>query len=150
MHKLFCLLFLAVALSAVFRYGYKTYWNSGGSMAPTVRDGQFLLINKIYYDYAPVSRFDVVALWDVNEKESLIKRIVGLPNDTVEIRDGRISINGKPIQNDPMENAEHDWQFNFGPHKLKSNAYFYIGDDRDESTWGIVQLQNIAGIVMLK
>ena len=97
-----------------------------------------------------MDRFDVVALWDANGKENLIKRIIGLPNDTIEIRNGRILINGKLIQNDPAENAEHDWHLNFGPHKLKPNTYFYIGDDRDESTWGIVQLQNITGKVMWK
>ena len=150
MLKMFYVLFLLMIVGGVYSYGFRTYYNSGGSMAPTVSDGQLLVVNKIYYDFTPVERYDIVALWDTKEKENLIKRIVGLPNETVELRNGKIFIDGEPIQHDPMEKTEGDWQLNFGPHKLKPNTYFYIGDDRDESIWGIVQQKNIAGKVVWK
>jgi signal peptidase I len=143
-------LVLFLIIGIIFHRGFQTYWNDGGSMMPTVSDGQLILVNKIYYDYVSVERYDVVALWDAERKENLIKRIVGLPNETVELRQGRIIVNGSPLLNDPFENAQHDYRQDFGPYKIPSDSYFYFGDDRESSTWGIVKGKNIKGKVVLK
>ncbi|GAA3329933.1 hypothetical protein GCM10020331_080420 [Ectobacillus funiculus] len=84
-------LFLAVCVRIFF---FSTYVVEGKSMMPTLQDGNMIVINKLGYDVGSLHRFDVV-VFHANEKEDYVKRIIGLPGDTIEYIRDRLYINGK-------------------------------------------------------
>ena len=147
------LLFL---LSFVFKKGFKTYYNYGESMEPTLCSHQLLIVNKIWYDLLPAERYDIVIVR--TDDEIYCKRILALPNETIEIRDGRILVNDKPLTDDPIE-SPISWYnhktglgnrgINYPKKLLAADECFYIGDNREWSVWGIVSMEDIRGKVMI-
>lgn len=108
---------------------------SGASMEPTLKDGQIVIVNKLAYVFASPERNDVVVYKQVGKEHSYfeIKRVIGLPGETVKIKNGNIYINGnileEKIKTDPIQNgglAEDEI-------KLDDNEYFIMGDNRNNS-----------------
>ena len=136
-------------MAVIFKTGFRVIYNYGGSMEPTLRSHQLLLVNKVWYDILPVDRYEVVILYNANKKEYLCKRIIGLSNEVIEIRKGVILLDGKPLQDDPIRiTYENASSVNLGPLKIPSDGYFYIGDDREDSVSGVVLEKDICGKVM--
>ena len=136
-------------MAVIFRTGFQVIYNYGGSMEPTLRSHQLLLLNKVWYDILPVDRFDVVVLYETNKKEYLVKRIIGLPNEVIEIKEGVILLGGKPLRDDPIRiTYENASSVNLEPLRIPPDGYFYIGDDRVDSVLGIVLEKDIRGKVM--
>jgi signal peptidase I len=132
----------------------------GTSMLPRLHDGERIFVNKlIYYDeyrWAPrVERGDIVVFWFPDDpSKSYIKRVVGLPGDTVEIREGRVRINGSELDEsylDPRFNASPKSQ---PPVYVRPNYYFVMGDNRDNSSdsrsWGLVPKKYIYGKALFR
>jgi signal peptidase I len=132
----------------------------GTSMLPRLHDGERIFVNKlIYYDdyrWAPkIDRGDIVVFWFPNDpSKSYIKRVIGLPGDTVEIHEGVVRINGQDLDEsylDPRLNLSHRSQ---PPLLIKPNYYFVMGDNRDNSSdsriWGLVPKKYIYGKAMLR
>ena len=132
----------------------------GTSMLPRLHDGERIFVNKlIYYDeyrWAPrIERGDIVVFWFPGDpSKSYIKRVVGLPGDTVEIREGNVLINGSMLEEkylDPKENLSTRSQT---PVYVKPNYYFVMGDNRDNSSdsrsWGLVPKKYIYGKALLR
>jgi len=132
----------------------------GTSMLPRLHDGERIFVNKlIYYDeyrWAPkIERGDIVVFWFPDDpSKSYIKRVVGLPGDTVEMREGNVLINGTVLEEkylDPKENLSTRSQ---GPIYVKPNYYFVMGDNRDNSSdsrsWGLVPKKYIYGKALLR
>ncbi len=112
-------------------------------MLPTIKVGDTCIINKYAYTSKPIERFDIVVFnapeWAkklVNDKEDTkyLKRIIGLPNEKIEIKDNKIFINDKLLEesfdkivdmNDPMKN--------FPAMVIPENEYFLLGDNRPDS-----------------
>jgi len=70
----------------------------GTSMAPMISDQERIFINKLVYRFEPISRGDVVVFWyPLDRSKSFIKRVIGLPGDTVDIRQGRVYVNGRRL-----------------------------------------------------
>ena len=148
-NKVVHLLALLLLMAIIFRTGFKTYYNYGGSMEPTLSSHQLLLVNKIWYDILSVERYDVVVFYESDKKESLVKRIVGLPNETIKIEKGEIFLNGEPLRDDPLGSTYKNLpSVNLGPIKLPPDGYFYIGDNRGETTLGVVLEKDIRGKIM--
>ena len=127
---LVCLL----ALVIVFYFGRQVK-NSGDSMRPAVLDGDIVLVNRMIYDASKPKRSDII-VFKPNGNEnarSYIKRIIGLPGETVQIRDGVIYIDGEVYD----EAADYPEIQNPGLAEngvsLKSNEYFVLGDNRNNS-----------------
>ena len=127
----------------------------GTSMLPRLHDGERIFVNKlIYYDeyrWAPkVDRGDIVVFWFPDDpSKSYIKRVVGLPGDTIEMRDGTVRVNGSQIDErylDPRFNVSPRSQ---APVYVRPNYYFVMGDNRDNSSdsrsWGLVPKKYIYG-----
>ncbi|HKP46924.1 MAG TPA: signal peptidase I, partial [Pyrinomonadaceae bacterium] len=106
----------------------------GTSMLPRLHDGERIFVNKlIYYDeyrWAPkVDRGDIVVFWYPEDpSKSYIKRVVGLPGDTVEVREGIVLINGSELDENYL-----DHRYNLSPKTqppvyVKQNYYFVMGD----------------------
>lgn len=132
----------------------------GTSMLPRLHDGERIFVNKlIYYDeyrWAPtVDRGDIVVFWFPDDpSKSYIKRVVGLPGDTVEIHDGIVRVNGLDLDEtyiDASHNLAHRSQ---SPVYVKPNYYFVMGDNRDNSSdsriWGLVPKKYIYGKALFR
>src|ERR1700724_4751137 len=93
---------LAVALGlalVIIVFLYQPVKVEGTSMAPLLSDQERIFINKFVYHFEPIGRGDVVVFWyPLDRTKSFIKRVVGLPGDEVEIRRGRVYINGKNLE----------------------------------------------------
>ena len=128
----------------------------GTSMLPQLHDGERLLVNKlVYYKFKSISwghleRGDIVVFWYPSDPDkSYVKRIIGLPGETVEVRNGKVHIDGKEL-NEPYLDTIHNQ--NLRDNVLKTvdeHYYFVMGDNRDNSSdsrvWGLVPEKYIYG-----
>jgi signal peptidase I len=132
----------------------------GTSMLPYLHDGERIFVNKlIYYDdyrWAPkLYRGDIVVFWFPDDpSKSYIKRVIGLPGDTVEVHEGRVRVNGRDLDEtylDPQYNMSHA---NRAPTYVKPGHYFVMGDNRDNSSdsriWGLVPKKYIYGKALFR
>lgn len=104
----------------------------GSSMNTTLSNGEIMLLNKIVYKKNDIKRFDIVVV-DEGDKH-IIKRVIGLPGETIEYKDNKLYINGKEL-NDPYPSTETD-DFSItdiGHVKIPGNTYFVMGDNRANS-----------------
>src|SRR5437763_33451 len=92
-------LLIAIGLALIIIiFLYQPVKVEGTSMAPLLSDQERIFINKFVYRFEPIQRGDVVVFWyPLDHSKSFIKRVVGLPGETVQIRQGVLSVNGKVI-----------------------------------------------------
>jgi signal peptidase I len=138
---LFCF-FLIAFVAQAFRV-------QGTSMLPLLADGERIVVNKFVYRFRPVERGDVVVFWYPREPSvSFIKRVVGLPGDTVELRRGMLHVNGREVSEGYLVPQFRDRE-DFGPVEVKRGYYFVLGDHRtssnDSRSWGEVPEKYIYG-----
>lgn len=128
----------------------------GTSMLPRLHDGERIFVNKlIYYGLPEVERGDIVVFWFPDDPtKSYIKRVIGLPGETVQMRAGRIFVNGKELQEpylDPALNVSDDDR---APTYVRPHYYFVMGDNRDNSSdsrsWGLVPEKYIYGKALVR
>jgi signal peptidase I len=126
----------------------------GISMQPTYRDRSWNLVNRLAYLRHEPRRGDVVSVRAyAGYHLMLMKRIIGLPGETVAFDDGRVLINGQPLD-EPYENRA-DWPSNWTlpPEKLGPDQYFIVGDNRtmppEDHVFGRVERNRIVGKVLL-
>ena len=149
-------------------------WNDvpSGSMKPTILEGDRIVVNRIAYDlkvpfttwrlarWATPQRGDVVVLRSPADRKRLVKRIVGLPGDLLELRDNRLLVDGRParvellaregeshgeppgvLAREQLDTLDHRIQIipgalaprSFGPVRVPEAHYFVMGDNRDQS-----------------
>ena len=88
----------------------------------------------------------------LSSKDAYIKRVIGLPNETIEVRDANVLINNKVL--DESSYIKEKPFYNFGPLKLKEDELFMMGDNRNNSAdshvWGALPLKNVIGHAVLK
>jgi signal peptidase I len=105
------------------------------SMQPTLYEHEWLFINKIALEFGSLGRGDVVILKDPDtgpgRKEFLVKRIIGMPGDTLEIRGGQLYINGE-LKVEPYTDVKIE-DGDFGPTTVSPGHYFVMGDNRHQS-----------------
>jgi signal peptidase I len=132
----------------------------GTSMLPRLHDGERIFVNKlIYYDeyrWAPkVERGDIVVFWYPEDpSKSYIKRVIGLPGETVEIREGMVLINGIPLEEHYLDPKSNLSTKSLPAVVVKLNYYFVMGDNRDNSSdsriWGLVPKKYIYGKALFR
>ncbi len=130
---------------------------SGSSMIPTFEDKNYLIVDKISYKLAQPERQDVIIFRYPNDQTKFfIKRIIGLPNETVDIKNGVISIKNTE-RKDGFELLEPyiKTTWNDTIHiELKSDEYFVMGDNRNASSdsryWGPLKRELITGRAFLR
>ena len=118
----------------------------GYSMEPTLYGHQRLIIEKISYRFHNPQRGDIVVIRVPGFDELLIKRIIGLPGETLKIKDGIVYIDGEPLD-EPYINGPA--RGNYGPITVPQGYIFVMGDNRNNSndsrSFGPVAIDNIVG-----
>ncbi len=143
-------LLLAIGIALVIIvFLYQPVKVEGTSMAPLLTDQERIFINKFVYRFEPIQRGDVIVFWyPLDRSKSFIKRVVGLPGETVEIRGGRVSVNGQDIP-EPYVPPQYADFSDFGPIRVPSDSYFVMGDHRissnDSRVFGPVAARHIYG-----
>ena len=125
---------------------------SGSSMVPTFENGDYLIIDKISYELSNTYRDDVVVFrYPGDPTKFFIKRIIGLPNETVDIRGSEVTITNQahPEGMKLKENYVQNTANNDTHYELKSDEYFVMGDNRsgssDSRAWGAVKRKLLTG-----
>ncbi len=117
----------------------------GSSMEPNLHDGEYVIVNRIVYRLHRPERGDVVVFKREGSRE-FIKRVIGLPGDTVEIKSGRVYVNGTPLDEPYIAQPP---AYMMEPRQIGPNEYFVLGDNRNNSSdshsWGTIPFSMIDG-----
>jgi len=124
----------------------------GPSMLPNYRETSVNVINRLAYLFHEPRRGDVVAIRFSGKSIMLMKRVVGLPGETVEFIDGRLQINGHFVR-EPYVKYNCSWDFRPSSWHLAEDEYYVVGDNRsmphEDHQQGGARLERIVGKVML-
>jgi signal peptidase I len=138
------LLFLAVNLvTARIRV-------EGSSMEPSMHDGEMVVVSRLAYRWSEPSRGDIVVFYfPLDPSRRFIKRVIGLPGDSIEARDGLIYVNGVAL-NEPYLAAAPRYT---GSWQVQADTLFVLGDNRnnsdDSQNWGPLPMNEVIGKAVL-
>ena len=123
----------------------------GSSMEPNFEAGQRLIVNKLIYRFDEVKRGDVVILHPPSDTNmEYIKRVIGLPGETVEVKNGLVYINGEPLSEPYILDPP---LYTMQKLEVPQGYYFVLGDNRNNSNdshiWGPISKDSIIGKVWL-
>ncbi|MGK7937820.1 MAG: signal peptidase I [Xenococcaceae cyanobacterium] len=151
-----------LATAAVLAFGIRTFvaearYIPTSSMEPTLEINDHLIIEKISYLVRSPQRGDVVVFSPTETlqaqkfKDAFIKRVIGLPGDTVEVKSGKVYVNGQALTEKYIEEAP---QYKYGPVTVPEHQYLVLGDNRNNSYdshyWGFVPRQNLIGQAIVR
>ena len=163
---------LAVLVALVVRSSVvEAFWVPSGSMLPTIQIGDHLFVNKLAYgmhidvplvnkalvltQWKPLDRGDIVVFVSpVDRHTDLIKRVIAVADDTVEIRNKRLYINNEPVPDTHATFTDQSTRSstprdNFGPVTVPEGKFFVMGDNRDQSYdsryWGFADERDVKG-----
>ncbi len=153
-------LVLLVVFFVVYQFFYAPVMVDGDSMEPTLQDGDYVLLNK----FSDIERFDIVVFPPPDDEETqYIKRVIGMPGDTVEYRGDVLFIDGDPVEEPFLENAEEADFYSsgdyslltlFGVEEVPAGQYFVLGDNRlnsrDSRSFGFIEEEAILGKASLR
>lgn len=128
------IILIAFSLAMLLRFFVvEARWIPSGSMIPTIQENDRVLVNRFIYRFHPPERLDVIVFeppLETGYKEDFIKRVIGLPGETVEIANGQVLINGQPL----IENYINEKpDYHYGPVVVPPDSYFVMGDNRNHS-----------------
>ncbi len=143
-------LFLAVILFVGINAVSARVRVDGFSMRPTLEDGEFVLVNKMSYRFGEVSRGDIIVFhFPVNPQEDLVKRVIGLPGDHVQVRNNQVFVNGQ-LLNEPYIAQSPLYA---GEWTVADEQLFVLGDNRNNSNdskdWGLLPKEKVVGKAVL-
>jgi signal peptidase I len=153
-HILVCVaLWSAISFLLFSRYVLATVIIDGASMEPTFHTGDRCLLNRVSPMFSAVHRGDIVVLRDRGDDDYAIKRVIGMPNDEVEIHSGHVFINGNLLKEKYLAPATHTWTpKGDGDYKLGPHSYFVLGDNREVSEdsryYGPISNNALLGVVI--
>ncbi len=151
-----------IALSAVLAIGIRHFvaearYIPSGSMLPTLEINDRLIVDKLSYRFTNPERGDIVVFYptktlqEQNFKDAFIKRVIGLPGETVEVRGERVYINNIPIKERYIEEGPN---YQYGPEVVPDDQYLVLGDNRNNSYdshyWGFVPRDKIIGRAVIR
>ena len=150
-------LFIVIVVGySLVTFGGQSVKVIGQSMAPVLQDGDTVIINKFIYTVGDVNRYDIVAFKLRDEEDSYynIKRVIGLPGETIKIEGGHVFIDGKSLDDMPFDELIMTAGIATDGITLGNNEYFVIGDNvnnSDDSRFvniGCVEESEVAGKVI--
>ncbi len=165
-----------IVLSILLALGIRSFvaearWIPSGSMERTLHgtnnqwEADKIIVDKLSYKFSSPKRGDIVVFSPTQElqkesfKDAFIKRVIGLPGDKIELRDGKVYINNKPLQEKYLDadqrtsidvcRSEINPSYLSKPQTIPPNSYVVLGDNRNNSydsrCWGLVPRGNIIG-----
>ena len=147
--KVFRILFVLVVFISCFT-GLGCISNAvfeGSSMEPTLKNGDKILVNS---NFGELNRNDIILFkYPEDERRIYVKRIIALPNESIEIREGRVFINAEELEEPFIEQTYNLVKKDMEKIRVPDNHYFVMGDSRDYSSdsryWGTVRKELILG-----
>ena len=140
---------VAIILALIIRgFVMESFIVEGSSMMPTLTDNERVLVNKVTYKFREPKKGEIIVfphpVYESNDT-ILIKRVLGLPGDKIEILQGKLYINGNEIEEDYIINDNQS----YGPFSVEDNTVFVLGDNRNNSIdsrhIGFVEIDDIRG-----
>ena len=152
------IILVAVGFAFLVRgYAFQTFFIPSESMVPRLETDDRVLVNKFAFDLRDPARGDVVVFrtppnaTGITGMDDLVKRLVGLPGETIEGRDGRIFINGRVLNEPYLPTGLRSTTF--AAQKIPANSYFMLGDNRqfsnDSTHWGPASRNLFVGPVFM-
>ena len=165
---------LSLLLFVGIQFVVQSFQVEGASMRPTLAQGNYLLVNKLVYRHIAIDgyaggdapdlpsvklfpfhapmRGEVVVFNSPHDPDrDFVKRVIGAPGDTVEIRKGEVFINGARIDEPYIEQADDDYM---DAQEVPDGYFFVMGDNRRDSNdsrdWGAVPFENIIGMAWVR
>lgn len=122
----------------------------GFSMRPTLDDGEFVLVSKLNYKLSNVQRGDIIVFhYPMDPEQELIKRVIGLPGDRIEVNEGIVYVNGQALE-EPYIAAPPAYSSQWN---VPQDRLFVLGDNRNDSSdshsWGFLPFENVVGKAVL-
>ena len=146
-----------IATAAILAFGIRAFvaearYIPSSSMEPTLQVNDRLIIEKVSYHFQEPKRGDVVvfnptkALQERDFRDAFIKRVIGLPGETIEVKMGKVYVNGQAIKE---KYISEDPNYDYGPITVPEKEYLVLGDNRNNSYdshyWGHVPKEKIIG-----
>ena len=164
---------LAIIVFILIHTSIRNFKVEGSSMNPTLESGQHLIVNKLVYSQLDMDRLSrIIPFWQAETPDTryaihppkrgevivfhfprdpskdFVKRVVGLPGEEVEIRQGKVYINGQALTEPYLDRLDNS---RVGPMSLREKEYFVLGDNRrssnDSRIWGPVSETYVVGKV---
>ena len=130
---LYCVVVIAIMFLVIKYVGQRTVV-IGDSMETTLQDGDNLITDKLTYHFVEPKRFDIVVFpFKENKNQLLIKRIIGMPGETVQIIEGKVYINGYELNENYGNAIIESAGLASEPITLGEDEYFVLGDNRNNS-----------------
>ncbi|MGQ9698888.1 MAG: signal peptidase I [Armatimonadota bacterium] len=165
------LLFALVLVFLVIRpFVIQAFYIPSASMRPSLWENDRILVNKFIYRFRPPQRYDVIVFKappeaSLDEKD-FIKRVIGLPGEIVEVHDGQVYINHKPLDEHYVGEECAMWppkkvpartvirpDYEYGPYKVPPHKLFVMGDNRNNSKdshyWQALSMDRVLGKAMV-
>ncbi|TET37237.1 MAG: signal peptidase I [Dehalococcoidia bacterium] len=147
LREILVIILLAVAIFLLLQSTVQSFKVEGFSMEPSFHNGQYLAVNKAVYWFGDPQRGEVIVFRSLeNPDRDLIKRVIALPGETVEIKEGRVYIDGAPLD-EPYIIEEPD--YTYPSRQVPPDFYFVLGDNRNSSSdshvWGMLPREYIIG-----
>lgn len=145
---------VVLLMFGLMRATLQSYEVNLSSMESNFHDGQRLLVEKVTYRFHSPSRGDVIVFDPpIPTTDPYIKRIIGLPGETVEIKEGNIYIDGELLEETSDFGSQIPYSYSYSV-TVPSEQYFVLGDNRDHSSdsrsWGTVAREDIRGRVWIR
>ncbi|MGB9826000.1 MAG: signal peptidase I [Desulfofundulus sp.] len=144
---------VAVILAAVIRlFILAPFYIPSGSMEPTLQVGDRIIVSKLAYRFGEPRRGDIVVFkYPLDPSRDFVKRLIGLPGETVALRNNHLYVNGHLVAENYLPRDIHFEDF--GPVQVPPGYYLMLGDNRNNSddsrVWGPLPRQNIIGKAVL-
>jgi signal peptidase I len=143
---------MALIIRAFF---LQVFWIPSSSMEPTLDIKDRIVVNKVVYHFRAPQRQEIIVFRQVapegTPKRDLIKRLMGLPGEKLQIKKGVVYINDKAVEEKHLMNQDFA---NFGPVNIPADSYFVLGDNRpgsaDSRYWGFLPKKNVIGPAVLR
>ena len=125
------------------------FYTDSGSMEPTIRPGDRIVLMKT----GSIKKSDIIIFKSPEDTETyLVKRVIGLPGDVVEIAGGQLYLNGKPMDEPYLKESFIVYKYDLA--QVPSGKLFVLGDNRnnsdDSTVWGFLPAENIRGKVIFR
>jgi signal peptidase I len=152
LRELLITLGLAIVLYLLLQTTIQSSIVNNVSMEPTLVANQRLIVIKVMYHFKEPQRGDIIIIHPpIEPQKEYVKRLIGLPGDTIEIKNGLVYVNGVPL-NEPYIKESPDYIFS--PYRVPDNNYFVLGDNRNNSNdshagWTVTR-QEIVGKAWLR